>query len=231
MQRLWAFERGTLWALELDGSAPDAAVPSQLGATFREVLAGDVASVTALAAAMGMSDPGPVRERLESGRRCFVASIEGTIAAYGWVSQGVERIGELERTMVMHPGEAYIWDCATLPAFRRRGLYGAVLRHIVGVLRGEGLRRLWIGASRDNAPSIRGFRSAGFRPVITLAYLRVLGLRYISLAGDASAPPALVSDARRALTGAELPQGTAAEVASRPAPSVLPAREREVGES
>jgi ribosomal protein S18 acetylase RimI-like enzyme len=102
----------------------------------------------------------------------------------------------------MQPGEAYIWDCVTLPAFRRRGLYVALLRHIVGVLRAEGLRRLWIGASLDNTPSIRGFRSAGFRPVLRLIYLRVLGLRGNWLVGDAAAPAALVADARRALSGA-----------------------------
>lgn len=229
MRRPWAFERGTLWALELDDPSPALPAPSSADATFSEVVAGDDAALAAIAAAMGAADPGAMRERLASGRRCFVATVEGRVAAYGWVSQGTERIGELERTMLMAPGEAYIWDCATLPVFRRRGLYGALLRHINGLLRDEGLRRLWIGASLDNTPSILGFRSAGFQPVITLAYLRVLGLRHIRFVGDATAPPALVAEARRALIGGrELADG---DETMSGAGSVLPVREREGRES
>lgn len=195
-RRPWAFERGTLWALELDTPPPAPSPPT--GATIGEVRPDGAAP---LAAAMGLADPQVVRERFASGRRCFAVHVAGAIAAYGWVSEGMERIGELERTLRMLPGEAYIWDCATLPAFRRHGLYGALLHHIIAVLRDEGLHRLWIGASLDNAPSLRGFRSAGFRPVIRLAYLRVLGVRGLWLLRDATAPPALVTAARRALSG------------------------------
>lgn len=196
--RPWASERGTLWALDLGGPQPASppAPPAPTGVTFAEVLSEDAA---ALAIAIGAADPQVVRERLATGRRCFVAYVTGAVAAYGWVSLGSERIGELERTMRMHPGEAYIWDCATLPAFRGRGLYTALLRHIVATLRGEGLRRLWIGASLDNTPSIRGFRAAGFRPAVRLVYLRLLGLRYNRLTGDATAPPSLVAEAREVL--------------------------------
>lgn len=215
-RRPWAYERGTLWAMELVDAPSPAPASSPAGVTFDEVLPGDAAP---LAAVMGLPDPQAVSERFAHGRRCFVARIAGAIAAYGWASTGTERIGELERTIRMLPGEVYIWDCATLPAFRRRGLYGALLRHMVSVLRGEGARRLWIGASRDNAPSIRGFRSAGFRPVIRLVYLRVLGVRRIWLKGDETAPPALVAAARRALTGGrELPQGAGAISVAAPAP-------------
>lgn len=196
--RPWAYERGTLWALDLDDPAP-ATPPAPLapaGVTFGEVSPEDAA---ALARAKGAADPQTVRELLATGRRCFAASVASAIVAYGWVSLGSERIGELERTMRMQPGEAYIWDCATLPAWRGRGLYTALLRHIVATLRGEGWRRLWIGASLDNAPSIRGFRAAGFRPAVRLVYLRLLGLRYNRLTGNATAPPALVAEAREVL--------------------------------
>lgn len=198
--RLWAFERGILWALDVDGSADREQAPPVLMA-FGEATREDVAS---LAAAMGLGNPDDVRERMASGRRCFVARLEGTIAAYGWVSVGTESIGELERTLRMDPGEAYIWDCATLPLYRRRGVYGALLRFMVSTLRQEGMRRLWIGASQDNTPSLRGFAAAGFQPVLKLMYLRVAGLRRDWLVGDTNAPAALVADARRAL--AESPQ-------------------------
>jgi ribosomal protein S18 acetylase RimI-like enzyme len=213
LRRPWAFERGTLWAIDLDVPAPapaSAATPaapaSLVGAAFGAVTSADVAELDEVMGPSGHQEAGA---RLASGRRCYVARIAGVIAAYGWVSQGRESIGELERELRLRPGEAYIWDCATLPAFRRRGLYSALLCYIVGVLRAEGMRRLWIGASLDNTPSLRGFTAAGFRPALRLVYLRVLGVRGNWLVGAAAAPPTLVADARRAL-GADRERASAA---------------------
>ena len=215
LRRPWAFERGTLWAIDLDVPAAAAAAaaaatpapPAPLaGAAFGAVRSADVAELDKVMGPSGHQEAGA---RLASGRRCYVARVAGVIAAYGWVSQGRESIGELERELHMRPGEAYIWDCATLPAFRRRGLYSALLRYIVGVLRAEGMRRLWIGASLDNTPSLRSFAAAGFQPVLRLVYLRVLGVRGNWLVGAAAAPPALVVDARRAL-GADRERASAA---------------------
>ena len=59
--------------------------------------------------------------------------------------------------------------------------------------------RIWIGASLDNTPSIRGFAAAGFQPVLTLTYLRLLGIRRVWMAGDTAASPALVTRARECL--------------------------------
>ncbi len=194
-QSLWAFERGALWAMDLDGALP-AAARSHTAATFSEAAPG---AEEALAAAMGLAGSRAVQRRFAAGSRCFVARIEGAITGYGWVSQGEEQIGELERVLRMRPGEAYIWDCATLEPFRRQGIYSGLLAHIAATLRREGLQRLWIGASLGNRPSLRGFASAGFQPVITILYIRLLRVSHSWLVGAASAPPALVADARRAL--------------------------------
>jgi GNAT superfamily N-acetyltransferase len=194
-RRPWAYERGTLWAMDLDGQALHVPAP-QAAATCGEVPRETAAP---LAAAMGLADAREVRRRFTAGSRCFAARVDGAIAAYGWVSQGVERIGELERSLRMRSDEAYIWDCATLPPYRRCGLYTALLGHIAASLRGEGIHRLWIGASLQNRPSIRGFAAAGFRPVIRLTYARLLSLSRVWVADDPTTPPELVADARRAL--------------------------------
>lgn len=194
-QPLWAFERGVLWAMDLDGDPPAPSRPHATG-TFAEA-APEMAR--ALAAAMGLPEPHEVQRRFTAGSRCFVARIGDAIAGYGWVSQGEERIGELERVIRMRPGEAYIWDCATLESFRRRGVYSALLTYIVTMLRREGLRRLWIGASTRNHPSLKGFANAGFQPAITILYVRLLSLSHSWLVGAAGVAPGLVADARRAL--------------------------------
>ncbi len=192
---LWAFERGTLWVRECGGKDVAPVVPAR-EAVLREAHSGDAET---LASAMGLSTATEAQRRFAAGRRCFVALVDGAIATYGWVSHGVESIGELERSFRMAPDEAYIWDCATLAPYRGQHLYCALLGHIVTTLCRDGTRRIWIGASLDNTPSIRGFAAAGFQPVLTLTSLRLLGVRRAWMAGDTAASPALVPRARECL--------------------------------
>jgi GNAT superfamily N-acetyltransferase len=206
---LWAYERGTLWALEL--SAAPVVVAPRVAAAFGEARLADVPT---LAAALGPDGRDELGRRLDARSRCFVARVEGELAAWGWVSFGVEAIGELERSLRMRPGEAYCWDCGTLEAYRRRGLYTALLGHIATTLRGEGATRLWIGASRSNRPSLRGFAAAGFRPAINLTYLRLGRWRHVWIGADRHAAPALAADAARALTTPGAGEG-AARIAGR----------------
>jgi GNAT superfamily N-acetyltransferase len=194
-QRPWAYERGALWALDLDEAAP-VSVTSQLAASFGEITTKDMA---ALVAAMGPADAGEVEQRFDAGSQCFAGWVDGKIAVYGWVSRGVERIGELERELRMRPDEAYIWDCATLPTYRRKGLYSALLGYMVRALGGQGVRRVWIGASLSNHPSNRVFAAVGFRPAVRLTYARALLARVVRVSDAPGAPPGLAADARRAL--------------------------------
>lgn len=195
---LVAYERGTMWAIASIAHVSVTATP-RITASFGEARREDAEVV---AAAMGLDGVADVIERLAAGRRCFVARVDGAVAAYGWVSRGEERIGELERPFHMAAGEAYIWDCATLPPYRGKGLYGALLSHMVAALREDGVQRIWIGASLGNQPSVRGFASAGFQPVITLTYLRVLRFHGVWIRDAPNAPPALTRDVRAALNGA-----------------------------
>ena len=190
----WACERGALWVMEFDVPATSP-VEAQVAATYSEVGA---EAAGALVTAMGISD-GAVVDRLADGSRCFVARVADGIAAYGWVSELVESIGELERPFHMREGEAYIWDCATLPEFRRQGLYTSLLHIIATTLQREGTRRLWIGASRGNRPSLRGIASAGFQPVIKMHYVRVFGFKHVWVSDYPGAPPLVAVEARRGL--------------------------------
>src|SRR5262249_2759646 len=151
-------------------------------------------------AAMGLDTIDAAKRRFEAGGRCFAAWVGGKIAAYGWGSWGGECIGELQRSFHIQPDEAYIWDFATLPPSRRPGLYRGLLSPIVMALRNQGMRRVWIGASLQNRPSIRGFAAAGFHPAIRLTYLRVLRARIVHVSDEPDAPPGLAAEARRALT-------------------------------
>jgi ribosomal protein S18 acetylase RimI-like enzyme len=174
-----------------------------------------------LAGLMGLDDPAAVFQRFASGRRCYAAWVEGTLAAYGWVSFGEEEIGEMRLRIRLAPGEAYIWDCATALAYRRRRLYTALLGHIADELRAGGLCRAWIGVDPDNLASQKGIALAGFRPVADLIVARALAMRLVWVRGRPGAPEYVVADARRALLGDRDRAWLAALSSARATPAAL----------
>ena len=95
------------------------------------------------------------------------------------MTHGAEYVGELERTFQLDDEDAYIWDCATVSAWRGKHCYSALLSQIVYRLHREGTPRIWIGASQQNRPSIRAFANAGFSEVVRLTYRRFRRLTWM----------------------------------------------------
>lgn len=188
---------GILWVRNLDWPVPNDVAP-RVPATFRQLCLEEIESLAHL---MQLADPTAIQQRLASGKRCYVAQVGNALAAYGWVSWDEEEIGEIGLRLHLMPGEAYIWDCATAPAYRRLRLYTALLIHIVEQLRIEGLCRVWIGADADNVASQNGMTLAGFQPVADLVVTRVIGLRQFWVRSRDGVPDYVVNDARRALLG------------------------------
>ncbi len=195
-QRWLAHERGTLWDYDLE-HVPLSQVLPRCAATFQEI---DAARCEQLATVMGVARSGLVLARLQSGRRCFVTLVGEAIVSYAWVSHDCEGVGELERGVVLPDGAHYVWDCATVPAYRGNRLYTALLSHVLSCLLEEGARRVWIGASRANRPSIRGIVLAGFLPVVSTYYLRLWSVRTLWVSSHPQASPTLIADAVRMLT-------------------------------
>jgi len=81
---------GTIWMLNLDQEPPT--VLPRIQANFRRVTP-DLAP--ALASSIGPVYLTEITKRLESGRQCYAAWVDGQVAAYGWVSFEEEAIGEL----------------------------------------------------------------------------------------------------------------------------------------
>ena len=186
-------QAGTIWTLNLD--EPVQAVTPLVPATFRRV---GVDLVPALVAAMdGVSSAGLLK-RFDNGRRCYAAWVEDQIAAYGWVSFEDEHIGELNLRVRLLPGEVYIWDCATITAYRRNHLYSALLGYMIEELRTEGLCRAWIGADINNKPSQQGMSRAGFHHIADLIITRLPAIRQVWVQGQPGVPEPMVAEARRA---------------------------------
>ncbi len=187
---------GTIWGLNLDEPTPE--VEPGVAATFCQI---GPESAPALAAAMGPGSLAEIHRRFESGRQCYAAWVGKALVSYGWVSLDEELVGELSLRLRLLLGEAYIWDCATLPAFRRQGLYSALLAYTLKELRAQPLCRVWIGANLDNLASQRGIARAGFHRVADLMVERVLPVRLVWAQGSPGVPDSWVAEVRRAFLG------------------------------
>ena len=112
--------------------------------------------------------------RLARGCRCFAAWVEGALGGYGWLSSGPEWIGELQLEITPRPGEAYIWNCVTIPEHRRKGIFRSLLLGISERARKERLQRLWVGSV--DVPAEKAVAPAGFKPVLHFTGVQLAGL-------------------------------------------------------
>ena len=118
--------------------------------------------------------PGEVLARRTAGHRPYIVRMDGAAAAYGWVATASGSIGELRLTFSLPPGQRYLWDFATLPGYRGRGLYPRLLQAILEAEAVETSRgmadRFWIIHAPENLPSGAGMSRAGFLPVGQLSF-------------------------------------------------------------
>ena len=192
---------GILWMLRLDEEALSArsALPAPgVTATLQRI---GPEAVHQLAQAMELTDTAEVPARFARGCWCYAGRVEGEIASYGWVTFDEERIGELGLSIRLQADEAYIWDCATLPAYRGQGLYLALLAYISGELAAGGRRRIWIGANVDNTASQKTFARAGFQAVIDVGIRHAPTGDMMLVRHRPDIPEQDAIDAQRALLG------------------------------
>ena len=190
----WTAEFGTFWALQPEAGPPPV-YSAELSPTFHEAGQADIEN---LVTAMNLPSATLIEERFQGKRRCFCFMHDGRIISYGWVTHGQEHVGEMERHFNLHPDEAYIWHCGTIPEWQRKGLYSALLNKIIYRLAEEGTTAtIWIGASRLNQPSIQGIANAGFKRVLDATYRRILYLTFMWFKTAVTNQPAMIPDAQR----------------------------------
>lgn len=187
---------GTIWIFDLQ--QPAAEVLPLLQVTFRRI---DLHATHLLTRSLGTAVVEEFNQRLSSGRRCYTAWVGSQLAGYGWVSFGGEDVGELGLHLQLQPCEAYVWDCYTLPAFRGKRVYPALLAWILRELNNERLCWVWIGADMDNIPSQQGIDRAGFMRVADLLIGQEVSQRIMWLEGYPGVAESLVNEARRVYLG------------------------------
>jgi hypothetical protein len=120
-----------------------------------------------------------VEARLARGCLCFGVWIDGGIAGYGWLSTGPEWISELELEIHPRPREGYIWNCATLPEHRRKGVFRSLVTGMSIAARRLGSKRLWIGSVA--IPAEKALAPIGFVPALQFHSIRLGGLHLMRI--------------------------------------------------
>ena len=138
-----------------------------------------------------------VISRLDRDCRCFGAWLGGELAGYGWLSTGPEWIGEVDLEIRPASGEAYVWNCVTLPSHRRTGVFQALVLGMVAQARIEEMSRLWIGSVA--IPAEKAVPRAGFVPLLHFSSEVVAGIRWLKVRPEPEAESALLASAREVL--------------------------------
>jgi GNAT superfamily N-acetyltransferase len=108
-----------------------------------------------------------VQQRIQAGHRPSIGYLGPRPVTYGWAATRQASIGELKLAFPIAEGERYLWDFATLPAWRGLGLYPRLLQAIV---QAEPADRFWIIHAPENLPSGAGMQKAGFQAVGQLSF-------------------------------------------------------------
>lgn len=102
--------------------------------------------------------------RMQNGHLLYIGWLHHQPVAYGWSAVQRAEIGEIGCSFVIPDGDRYLWDFATLPAWRGHGLFPRLLQAIVSA-ESVAVGRFWIAYLPQNGASERGIIKAGFRTV------------------------------------------------------------------
>lgn len=118
-------------------------------------------------------------ERLRRGQRWFVGidASTGKLANFRWVATAWELVPELERNVVLKPGQAFVYDLYTAPEYRRRGIDSFTRQYTYDHLyRSAGITTVIAHIRAENTVSIKAGRKF-LKKIGRVWYLSVLGGR------------------------------------------------------
>ncbi|GEM_PF-179437 len=107
---------------------------------------------------------------------CFIATKEGKVIALQWVALGPGslRILPLEKSIRLSEGQAYLYGCRALRAYRSQAVIPAVEFEVFNWLRENSFHTLSTDIRSGNAPSLKTFEKLGFEKTELVNYARIL---------------------------------------------------------
>ena len=178
-----AFKIGSLVFTESDLSKPFPELRPVPGIVAREATIGDVRL---------FEDQKLFLKRFNDGDRCFLGIEEetGRLANYRWINTSAAFIPELNRYLILKPGEAYAYDLNTLPEFRRRGIDAFTRHYTYSYIRDIGYKKMLAYIHSDNRPSLLASRHL-LKPIGCVRYIQFRGQPPIMISGRGPGFPEL----------------------------------------
>ena len=160
----------------------------------KAALAGVLEREAVLADASLFENPQIFIERLCAGKRCFIGidSATGKLANYRWIATWSEYIPEIDRDIVLGPGEVYSYDLRTLPEFRRQGIDSYTRNRTYQRLRDQGFRKVYAYIRADNFPMLKSSRPL-LKPIGRVWYVRFRGSKRFVFGDGRNGLPSLVT--------------------------------------
>lgn len=128
-----------------------------------------------------------VQSRIQRENRPYVAFMNETPTAYGWVATRVSGVKELQFSFNIPSDNLYLWDFLTLPQWRGQGIYPHLLQAIIA--QEHATQRFWIGYEPGNETSAHSIKKAGFHVVcdFVVSNNRISGLELYATGEQAQA--------------------------------------------
>lgn len=118
---------------------------------------------------------GGLKESIQFGALCLAAFEGDVVAGFNLIGFGEVFMPLVNKRRTFHQGHAWSEQIAVHKDFRQKGL-GALLRYrIFEELGRRGFKRLYGGALTSNIASLKLARKVGFREIVDIHYISVLG--------------------------------------------------------
>lgn len=117
-------------------------------------------------------------DSIDGVRRFYLGRWAGEIGHIMWIYEP----GGRTPLMTLRPGEVEIRRVYTMRAHRGRRIFTHALDVVLADLRAAGVRLAWAHVDVNNHASSRAFAAAGFKPVGTVRYAKVLGVPRVRFA-------------------------------------------------
>ncbi len=144
---------------------------------FRLDVAGEGDLGDMLAARPGFYTLPQVQARLREGHLGFVGRSQGRVVHVRWVFVGSVYLPYLSRRLVLAPGEGFLDEIFTLPAFRRQGVLTAAAGEMTQLLQARGFRRIIGAMAAWNRVPQRVSEAQGYRRVGVGGYWNLFGYK------------------------------------------------------
>ncbi len=142
--------------------------------------------------------PPQAADRLRDGQVCAIAHHETEVVAYCWLACTPVWVGEIGHAVVPGPEDVYLYDAFTMPGWRGRGLFSAVIASLLALARSRGRKRALIFVGAGNRASRRAIERAGFEIVHTVSRVELCGLTRLWFRGPRSSRVTLVDTQQEA---------------------------------